>query len=329
MMKRKRGWIAFFAALAAVLPMKLYAAFFLVDGETGFYSDGGKLAGAAALLAAAAVAAFWLLTRGAAPAGASAPRSGMLAAVLAGVSGVVLAGQSAVALAGRDASRTVMDNIFLAAGFLAAVSFLMAGYGFASGEATLRRHPLLALLSSVWGCLGLVAMFVDYASTVNRLENVYHTFTAAFLLLFLFSQARVLSGVGAEQGAPRLFPFGLSALLLAVTDAVPNLALFFAGRPALGSSPGNLYFACLVIAVYIAAYLPMLFHSGAEAAEAAPVARAAAGDGPSGGVPAARSASDDCLADCLAFLRTAYPCEEGFSAVVGKDAQAAPEAGDS
>lgn len=252
----KRAWAAMLAALVVVLPTRLWAAFRLVDLKTGFYTDGGRFAGIIALLAAAGVSAAIILGVREAPAGRRAAVRSNGTAALAALSGMFIAGQSLAALADQD-GLTAMHVILAAAGVCAAVAFLMAAYDFATGAGMLRSHPLVALLPSVWGCLCLISLFVDYAAVVNRFDNVYHTFTVVFLLLFLFSQAKMLSGVGGEKGAQLVFAYGFAAVIMAVTDAVPNLARYFVygASGELGSFPTGLYFANIFLAAYIIVFL--------------------------------------------------------------------------
>lgn len=263
-MKMKRAFAVSTASAAVLLPMKLYVAFALTDSDTGFFSDGGKLAAAALILAVVGTAAsFFFALRAGVPEHASPMRS-KPAGILAALCGAAVAVQSLLGLLGIPAlsaeaaassSVTVMDHIFFAVGFPASVSFSLAARDLFSGRAVLRRHPLLALLSSVWGCFGFIALFIDYAAAVNRIENVYHTLTAVVLLLFLFSQAKVFSGIDEQKGKSRLFPLGLAAAVLGLTDSLPNALLLCCGRKPLGSFPTGLYFVNLLLAAYILVYL--------------------------------------------------------------------------
>lgn len=51
----KRAWIAFGATLILVLPMRMIAVLSYLNPQTGFYSDGGVLVGAASILLAAGI----------------------------------------------------------------------------------------------------------------------------------------------------------------------------------------------------------------------------------------------------------------------------------
>jgi hypothetical protein len=248
----KRAWAAFLVTVAAVLPIRIYSVFTWIDPTTGFYKDNGKMAvtGAAVAILGAAVTAF--LGRRKDQPQLKEPVQSVSAAVFAALAGVFLAGQAIVSL-GDELSP--MNALLAVSGVGAAVALLMAAYDFGCGSTVLRRHPLAALLLPIWGCFRLISLFITYVATVNRFENIYHTFTAVLLLLFLFSQTKLLAGVDAARGAKRVFLYGFPAVIAALTDCIPNIALFFAGRSTLGGISAGFYFVDLFLAVYGIAYL--------------------------------------------------------------------------
>lgn len=250
----KRAWAALLITLAAVLPVRIYSVFTLVDPKTGFYTDDGRMAAAAATLAVCGAAATAFLGRRKAQPQSKEPAQSVPAAAFAALSGVFLAGQSIVSL-GEKGGLSLMNVLLTLSGVCAAVAFLMAAYDFACGSSVLRRHPLAALLVPIWGCFRMISLFINYVAAVNRFENIYHTFTAVLLLLFLFSQTKLLAGVDAARGAKRIFLYGFPAVVAVLTDCIPNLALLFAGRSTLGGFSAGFYFVDSILAVYAAAYL--------------------------------------------------------------------------
>lgn len=328
----KRAWVALLVTLVLVIPARLYVTFTLVDPTTGFYSDGGKMAGIVTAVMAVGVIFIIALSYRRSPGRTAAPLRSAAAGVFAALSGVFIAGQSLVSIK-MTGDGVVMNNIFAAAGLFAAVSFLAAAYDFASGETVLRRKPILALLSSVWGCLCLISLFVNYAATVDRLENVYHTFTVAFLLLFLFSQAKLLSGIDEEKGGKLIYAYGFSAVIITLSDAVPNLALYFSGKSLLGSFPVGLHLANIILTAYILVYLSALQRVKTEAVivsvppsvggheENPENADSTADEGKSETIlqpekaadkPQNSGVSSDSVQMCLEFLKDAYQSENKF-----------------
>lgn len=316
----KRAWIALLITFAAVLPARFYIAFNLVDQKNGFYTDGGTLAGvaaAAALLGAVLASAFG--RRKTQPLSREPLRS-VSAALLAALSGVFVAGESIVGLADAGGP-TLLNGILAVLGVCAAVSLMAAAYDFASGSSVLRQRPLVALFVPIWGCLRLVSLFVSYAAVVDRFEDIYHTFTVVLLLLFLFSQTKFLTGVDAERGGKMMFLYGFPAIVAALTDALPNIALLFAGRKTLGTFPTGLFLVNAVLGVYAAVYLaaegkrrtavPMVAISPDFTEDGEP-------DGAEqplehrGGKEAARTLHGDPEPQWLDFLQKAYHAKDRF-----------------
>lgn len=256
----KRTWCVWAVVLLVVLPLRLYSVFFLVDPQTGFYTDGGKMAGIAAAAAAVGILALLVLGRKEAAKYPYAALRSSAAAAIAVLAGLFAAGAPFMTFAQNLLSNgkpDTMDAVLALTGVLAAVAFFAAAYDFGTGAGFLRKHPLIALFPTIWGCLFFISLFITYASTVNRFDNIYHTFTVIFLLLFLFSQAKLLSGM--DENAVRLaVPFGFSASVMALTDAVPNLALFFSGKKMLGSFEVGVQGTNLVIAAYILTCLAVM-----------------------------------------------------------------------
>lgn len=266
----KRAWAALLVTLAAVLPARLYAAFKLVDPQTGFYTDNGKFAVICAAVTVLGIVLTALFSRRRAAELRNAPLRNVPAAAFAALAAMFVAGNSLVSLAASDGFN-VLNIILMVSGVCAAVALLMATYDFSSGETVLRHHPLAALLVPVWGCLCLVSLFVTYGATVNRFESVYHTCTVALMLLFLFSQSKLLAGVEEKDGSRVVFGYGFAAVIFALTDAVPNIATLFAGGGASGSSsgfltllssgsettafPAGMYFVECALAVYAVAWI--------------------------------------------------------------------------
>lgn len=307
----KRAWIAFWVTAAVLVPARVWAMFRFADPSSGFYTDGGRAAGVLSLfLALGVAAAVFLSFRGPAPALApGAPMRSVPSAVSAALAGVALAAQSVASLAVPSAGEDVPERIFAAFGILAAAAFLAAAYGFAAGAETLRRAPLLALLPSVWGCFCLVMLFIRYAATVNRLENLYHTCTVVLLLLFLFSQAKLLTGIHGEKSGRQVFGYGFAAAATVLATAVPNLALYFSGREMPGAFPVGLHLLNLFLAAYILCFLAA---AGKETNVLTPAEADAPAPGPREEAPREEKTEQDVLKECADFLNGRCGWSEKF-----------------
>lgn len=316
----KRAWAVLLVTLVVVLPARLYAVLNFVDLKTGFYNDGGKFAGIVAGVTVLGVVLVMAFGRRKLPKYQHAPLRSIPTAVLAALSGVFVAGESLVNLAGPD-GLTVMNGLLALFGICAAASFLAAAYDFATGETVLRQHPLVALLEPLWGCLCLVSLFVSYGSKVTSFESIYHTFTVALMVLFLFSQTKLLSGVDEEGGVKVVFSYGFAAVIVALTDAVPSLAFYYANRVTLGIFPTGLHLANIFLSVYILVFLAEEGRRRVSAPMVAIVPEPSGSNAPAEyekqpqekqDAEAQAETESDPLPVYLDFLQKAYQCEDKF-----------------
>jgi hypothetical protein len=335
----KRAWIALAVAMAVVLPVRLVEFFQFSDFQTGFYTDKGRTAAIASVLLLASLIVLMVFGYRGTENGAAVPtvkHAGT--AALAALTGVIIAGQSLVGLFFTESAETqVLDRIFSAAGLLAAVTFLTAAYDFATGETILQKRSLLAIFPSVWGCLCLISMFVSYAALANRLENLYHTLTVSFLLLFLFSQAKLLVGLETEKSGRNVFLFGFPAAAMALSTSVPNCISYFSGLGAMGNFPVGLHMVNLVMAVYILVFLSAVSRTAdtamayvAPASDGSEEPSKAEAEPEQGSAEESKSISEnqvaagpknnlgdsensqDALLECAVFLKKSYCGEEKF-----------------
>lgn len=315
----KRVWIALAAVLAVLLPARLYTVMALAAARTGLYDlqNEWKVI-AVAIAAACGVLLLMVLSAGLKSIKIpSVPMQNIGAALLAALTGLFTAGQSlAVLVVPSGEENRGMEIVFSVFGLLAAAAFLAAAYDFASGSSLLRKHPLAGLLPSVWGCLGLISLFVNYAATVNRMENVYNTFTVALLLLFLFSQAKFMAGMEVEKSGRQIMFFGPAGAALAFLTAVPACVRYFSGKAAIGLFPVGIHLLNIVMAVYILVYLAAVRRlSEAEAPEAAlgpedETVSVEAQDPANQERPGENNS--DLLQRCSDFLKNSYHASEKF-----------------
>jgi hypothetical protein len=253
----KRAWIAFLVTLVLVLPIRIFAMFRYLDPQTGFYSDGGKAVGAAsALLAAGILLTVFFAGRNSTDEIGPEPLKNVPAAVLGAIAGIFVLVQSVVGIgAGSLGEGQIFYQIFSYAGILTGAVLLMIAYDLAAGTRKVGSHPLLALIPSVWGCFFLVVLFITYSAAVNLVEDVYHTFTVVLLLLFLFTQAKLLTGIESSKTGKIIYMVGFPASLVALATGVPSCVQYFAVGETAGFISVGLHMANIVLAFYIIAFL--------------------------------------------------------------------------
>lgn len=314
----KRAWIAFAVTLILLLPARIFAMLRYLNPITGFYSDGGKLVEIVSVLLAAGIAVTVILAGfGGIERKGSEPLKNTPAAAFGALAGVFVLVQSAVGLgAGLSGDMQVSYRIFSAAGILAGGVFLLSAYDFATGQRRVGQRPMVALIPSVWGCLFLVVLFITYSAVVNLVEDAYHTFTVISLLLFLFAQAKLLTGIESEKSGKMIYMTGLPAALLALLTGIPSCVQYFSAGRMAGALPVGLHMANILLAVYILAFLAAVQlepvpTNGESASDAESCLSAVCDDTDEFPCPKEARESGD-LAGCLNFLKCAYQSGEEF-----------------
>ena len=247
----KRIWRIFWITLVIALPVRLYQTLFLLEADTGFYTD-GYLTTAIVFIAlmAGCVLLYADTARSPAPV-PELPLQSLPTAAAAMFTGFLFCGQSLFSLLGvPSVENTVMNGILAAAGILAGIILLLQAYGHAVGKNFWRNHPIPALLPPLWGCVCLVALFITYSGSVNIAENVYDTFSVVFLLLFFFAYAKLHAGIEPERSARDAVRFGLMAIQFAVGTGVPELVLRVMGVSPVTSYPFGMYLMNGVAALF-------------------------------------------------------------------------------
>ncbi len=304
-MKKKSSWIVLAATLLITVPARLYQMFFLMDKETGFYTDGGLTTGIVSFVLLVGTVVLIVLGRtdGEAPEAYRPIRSRFAAVsgVLAGL-GLLLEGLVSMVSGGKE--NFVMFLILSLVGMVTGVVLIFTAYDFSTGSNRFTKYPLLALAPPIWGCTALVTLFISYVAVANVTENIFNTFTVAFLLLFLFSQAKMIAGVEEKKSGRMVSIFGLPAILFCLVTGIPGTAGALAGLREVGFFPVGLHFVDVLMAFYLTAFLTELRRRpGGETAEDDRKEAHSAGTNPSGAKP-------ELLAG---FLSDAYQSTETFA----------------
>lgn len=252
-MLKKSAWIVLAAALLAVVPARLYQIFAGKGADSAAGTAASAVITAGLAVGTAALLVLGFLLRG--EEREYRPFRSIPAAVLSVLSGLALALQSVVSMA-SDASRSPFIYMILALlGILAGGVLIFTGYGFSIGQNVFANHPLAALLPPLWGCFCLFSLFIAYVGIVNVAQNVYNTLAVIFLLLFLFTQAKLFAGVESGKAAQRIRMLALPAVLFLFATGIPGSAALLAGAQQDGFFPAGLYFVNVVMGCGVLAFL--------------------------------------------------------------------------
>lgn len=262
-MKIKYAWIPFVLTVLAAVPFRVYQLLYLVDLKTGFSKEGdisGTVFLGAIAVALLLICIMCLCDR-------NAPYKNVPHRnILAGIFGILLSlamfyvSASELMNFGTAGVKAIVSGVFCA---LAAVSMLAMSVGMTYGKNVYENMPLLALLIPIWGCVRLVITFMNYTSIANISQHLFNMLAIIFLLLFQYSQAKMLAGVGGQKIIRSLFLFGFPAVVFAVLASVPWFVLYFSGVQAgvyeetpltLGYSAVDCLFALFILCFLIGVY---------------------------------------------------------------------------
>lgn len=265
-MKKKRVWIIFAVSLVAALSATIYVMMNFLDAKTGFYADGGIKESIISVCIAAAAILMGVFSYTDSAESAYKPLNNAMTAAFAALTGVFILVQSVSSFTALDGSSAgiVAYRIFSVFGLPAGIAFLFAAYDFASGTEKLRKHPVFALFPSIWGCMYLIMLFITYAAVVNSFSGIYNTCTAALLLLFMFSQAKFITGIENEKSGRRIFTFGIPAAFFALTVGISSCIVYFSGKGTSDTLPIGLQMLNILMGIYIISFLAAQKRAGTQ-----------------------------------------------------------------
>lgn len=255
-MNRKSAWIVLAVALLISLPTRLYQIFSLADKDTGFFVDGGTTTGVISICFAVGILLIIIMcARDRQVVKTYRPVRSIPTAVLAVLTGLGLAVESVVSLGTESGQNYFMYMILSLFGILTGAVLILTAYDFAVGQNHFTRLPLLALVPSLWGCASLVTLFITCVPVVNVSENIYDAFAMIFLLLFLFTQAKMFAGVEDAKSGRMIYIFGLPAALLTLVTGISGGVMLFAGINQAGMFPAGLHLVNFFMALYLFSFL--------------------------------------------------------------------------
>jgi len=241
---------------------------YFFDYSTGFYTDGGVVAGCSlGLPLLAALLSGGMCYKSRRYFGPYVPRRNVLVGSTAIFSGLVLI-VSAV-LQGADylsylktgftsydfAHQRLIYLLFLITSLLFGFLQLYMSVGFFTGRRNLQKAPLLYLLAVAWGVANMILAYVFYAKSSSFVENFFSVISSASLLMALFYLCKLFAGVDEEGAAKRVFVSGGLAVVLTVTYCFSNLALMLLGRQYTGETPAPIQLSNLSVALFVLTFL--------------------------------------------------------------------------
>ncbi len=241
---------------------------YFFDYSTGFYTDGGVVAGCSlGLPLLAALVSGIMCFKSRRYFGPYVPRRNVLVGGTAIFSGLVLIvsavlqavdylGYLKTGITRYDFShQKIIHFAFLITSLLFGALQLYMSVGFFTGKRNLQRMPLLYLVAVAWGVANLILAYVFYAKSSSFVENFFSVISCASMLMTLFYLCKLFAGVDEEGAAKRVFVSGGLAVVLTVTYCFSNLALMLLGRQYTGEIPAPIQLSSLSVALFVLTFL--------------------------------------------------------------------------
>ena len=228
-MKIRNTLVPFFLGALIALPLKIYQLLTVVDYTTGFYKSGNFSNVLLPIVIALTIIAIFVtaLTSRQFPQYSPKVKSVFLGLV-SGVTAIGIGYASAVELfsSGKAMFDGTIGLIYSCLGLISVLSFLFLMVSFFMANNLVSVKPAILLPPVLWTGLRMVLTFFDFSHKANISEISYDILMMAFLLIFLLSTAKFMSGAG-ENTSKLTFASGASAAFLAMLTSIPRYILRF------------------------------------------------------------------------------------------------------
>lgn len=260
--------IAFFAvSCAATLFLAVYLILFGIDPATHFYYDNVKLVTVAnvVLLAATFIMLLPFFARRVKTTlvfgYAKRPTLGVFSAITAAA--LIVTGFDNVVL--TISAKAGAGEFFIGcAQVIAAIFFIIASVSQLTGRKIDLR--IAALLPVFWSIINLVVTFMSLTSIANISVYLYEVLQMVFAALFLYYNARIISGLTNGREICGAFAFGLPCAMFGFLAAIPSVIAHIAD-PSRGSLPAIGDSVYIALSLYAIALLVTIVKEKNKAAE--------------------------------------------------------------
>lgn len=263
------GCLIFAVAAIIVLPVRVFQAFTIIEGGTGFYSENHWTIGilyAVYALAVIAFLAFGIIKRRKLDFSMeTVKRPGVSWLSLIAACGILLDAYNSFisfmsageAIPASDNSKIDSLNMIYAGeavfAVLSAAYFVILWLTYLNGKSNGSKVRILALSPVIWSIFRLMVRFMRTISYIRVPELLFEMITIAFLILFFNAYAQANTGLGDKNAEWRIGAYGLPAALTALMCFIPRLILTLSGNSALLYSESTLQFCDFGIALFIIA----------------------------------------------------------------------------
>lgn len=227
-MKIRNTLIVFFLGLLAALPVRIYQILYTVDYSNGFYpnSDVTAIILPVLLFLCAVIMPVMAFSAQEYPKFAptkKAPVMGVFSLLSASVIGFTCAGELINSESARFTGTPGL--VCNSLGLICVLSFFFLSVSFFRGDNMIEKTPLVLALPIAWMALRMTLIFLNITTVANISESKYDVLTMAFMMLFLLSMAKFMSGAGGKS-SKWIFATGGSAAMFAFVSNIPRYVLW-------------------------------------------------------------------------------------------------------
>lgn len=138
---------------------------------------------------------------------------------------------------------------------VAAVFFVLFGYGHLKGKSNASESKLMALFPVLWCIFRLMHRFMRTINFLNVSDLLYELFMCVFLMAFLMAFSQLNSKVGGDGFDWKLVGYGLPAMMFSLICFLPRFIMTLVGRDYLLCNQSPIEWCDLGAAVFICALL--------------------------------------------------------------------------
>ena len=223
-MKIKSLWIPFVLFFVAAIPWRVYQVVYLIDPATGFFESGESLYQFFLGVLVLFVLIIMIMTAGCKNTSEFQFRKNIFSGIFALVTAAAMAADSGANLLTYVVDHGTIRYLILSiCGILGVIAFLVAGVSHFTGRNTFRKAPVLALLLPLWVCVRAVVLtFIEYTNVTTISSNMLSVLSALGMLMFLFSLAKLFTGIETPKTGKRTVMLGFLMVVFTSVACVPQ-----------------------------------------------------------------------------------------------------------
>lgn len=247
-LKSKYLWIVFGVALCAVVPLRIYQLFFLMD-ERGFYTDGDMISWILMGILFVSLAFFFLLSikNKSLPKRYSHTRNfpSGLAHLGTGIAAVIYSVREVIRLALPSDVSTALSGGFLYVAIILAlvgvgggIVWIVMGIASLINKNLIRMLPTAGILPAIWLAIMLFTNVVQFSGNniaLNSTEHIYDTMTIILMTMFSFNECKMVAGAQGKKCGKRIHAYGFPMILFGIVSAMPSFVGLATGNGSINS----------------------------------------------------------------------------------------------